>query len=391
MAKDCIALAARDTSGIIKRINIKRRDVGPNDVEVDIHYSGVCRSDVHMVRSDWIGTNYYPMVPGHEIAGVVKSVGKDVKKFKPGDRVGVGVYVDSCRNCDSCKRGDESYCDDMVATYNTEVTDEKGNTSVTYGGYSASIVTDAGYVVSIPDNLGLDVAAPLLCAGITTYSPLRHFGALKGGPKVRVGIMGFGGLGHLALKLAKAMGCPTTVISTSNRKKDAALKCGADRFLVSTDEKQFKEFEGSMDLIINCVSADHDIDRALKLVANDGAMVLVGLPPHDFKVHPFSLVGRRITLAGSHVGGIGETQEMLDFCAKNNVFAEITEIPAKDVNRAIYELVSNSSTKNRFVINVKDSMTAGEWEVEDDDRIDPKSWKIQSKVVPDEAVLPFHK
>ncbi|MFH9089011.1 NAD(P)-dependent alcohol dehydrogenase [Streptomyces sp. NPDC017673] len=337
------AYAAPAAKAPLERTTIERRAVGEYDVLIDIKFAGICHSDIHQVREGW-GEAIFPMVPGHEIAGVVAEVGPGVTKFQVGDRVGVGCMVDSCRECENCLRGEEQYClKGMVGTYNAVGKDGRP----TYGGYSEKIVVDENYVVRIPDGLSLDVAAPLLCAGITTYSPLSHWNA---GPGKKVAVVGLGGLGHMAVKIAHAMGAEVTVLSQSLRKKDDGLKLGADHYYATSDPKTFEELAGTFDLIVSTVSAPMDFGALLSLLKTDGALVNVGAPEEPIALNLFSVIGGRKTLAGSMIGGIRETQEMLDFCAEHGIGAEIELISAAEVNEA-YERVLASDVRYRFVID----------------------------------------
>jgi uncharacterized zinc-type alcohol dehydrogenase-like protein len=337
------AYAAPAAKAPLERTTIERRAVGEFDVLIDIKFAGICHSDIHQVREGW-GEAIFPMVPGHEIAGVVTEVGTGVTKFRAGDRVGVGCMVDSCRECENCLRGEEQYClNGMVGTYNAIGKDGEP----THGGYAEKIVVDENYVVRIPDGLSLDVAAPLLCAGITTYSPLRHWNA---GPGKKVAIVGLGGLGHMAVKLAHAMGAEVTVLSQSLRKKDDGLKLGADHYHATSDPKTFEELAGTFDLIVSTVSAPMDFGALLSLLKVDGALVNVGAPEEPVSLNLFSVIGGRKTLAGSMIGGIRETQEMLDFCAEHGIGAEIELIAASEINEA-YERVLASDVRYRFVID----------------------------------------
>ncbi|MEW2509780.1 NAD(P)-dependent alcohol dehydrogenase [Streptomyces sp. NPDC046870] len=337
------AYAAPAAKAPLERTTIERRAVGEHDVLIDIKFAGICHSDIHQAREGW-GEAIFPMVPGHEIAGVVAEVGAGVTKFQVGDRVGVGCMVDSCRECENCLRGEEQYClNGMVGTYNAVGKDGEP----TYGGYSEKIVVDENYVLRIPDGLSLDVAAPLLCAGITTYSPLSHWNA---GPGKKVAIVGLGGLGHMAVKIAHAMGAEVTVLSQSLRKKDDGLKLGADHYYATSDPKTFEELAGTFDLIVSTVSAPMDFGALLSLLKTDGALVNVGAPEEPVALNLFSVIGGRKTLAGSMIGGIRETQEMLDFCAEHGIGAEIELISAAEVNEA-YERVLASDVRYRFVID----------------------------------------
>ena len=322
---------------------IERRDLRPRDVLIDIQYSGICHSDIHQAREEWF-TSIFPMVPGHEIAGVVREVGSEVTAFKPGDRVGVGVFVDTCRECGNCKAGIEQYCTKgFVGTYNSK--DYEGN--VTYGGYSSAIVVEDRYVLRVPDDMGLDVAAPLMCAGITTYSPLRKWGA---GPGMKVGVVGLGGLGHMGLKHAKAMGAEVTLISHSPSKEDDARRLGADSFLLSSDKKAMKESSMAFDLIVNTVSAPVPLDPYIRLLNTDGTMVYVGLPDKPLDLNIFSLNVQRRSVAASNIGSVAETQEMLDFCAANGYASDVEVINADQINEA-WDRVVASDVRYRFVID----------------------------------------
>ncbi|MCZ0987288.1 NAD(P)-dependent alcohol dehydrogenase [Streptomyces diastatochromogenes] len=337
------AYAAPAAKAPLERTTIERRAVGEFDVLIDIEFAGICHSDIHQAREGW-GTAIFPMVPGHEIAGVVSEAGAGVTKYKVGDRVGVGCMVDSCRECENCLQGLEQFClKGMVGTYNAVGKDGEP----TYGGYSQKIVVDENYVVRIPDGLSLDVAAPLLCAGITTYSPLRHWNA---GPGKKVAVVGLGGLGHMGVKIAHAMGAEVTVLSQSLRKQDDGLKLGADHYYATSDPKTFEELAGTFDLIISTVSAPMDFGALLSLLKVDGALVNVGAPEEPVSLNLFSVIGGRKTLAGSMIGGIRETQEMLDFCAEHGIGAEIELINAAEINEA-YERVLASDVRYRFVID----------------------------------------
>ncbi|MEE1666707.1 NAD(P)-dependent alcohol dehydrogenase [Streptomyces sp. NPDC003328] len=337
------AYAAPAAKAPLERTTIERREVGEFDVLIDIKFAGICHSDIHQAREGW-GDAIFPMVPGHEIAGIVSAVGSGVTKFKVGDRVGVGCMVDSCRECENCRAGLEQYClKGNVGTYNA--LDKNGEP--TYGGYSEKIVVDENFTVRIPDGLSLDVAAPLLCAGITTYSPLRHWNA---GPGKKVAVLGMGGLGHMAVKIAHAMGAEVTVLSQSLRKKDDGLKLGADHYHATSDPTTFEQLRGSFDLIVSTVSAPLDFGAFLSLLRPDGALVNVGAPEEPISFNLFSLISGRKTLAGSAIGGIRETQEMLDFCAEHGIGAEIELIGASEINDA-YERVLSSDVRYRFVID----------------------------------------
>jgi alcohol dehydrogenase (NADP+) len=338
------AYAATSATEPLTKTEITRRDVGSHDVRFDIHFAGICHSDIHTVKAEW-GQPNYPVVPGHEIAGVVTEVGSDVTAYKVGDRVGVGCFVDSCRECDNCKAGIEQYCTGtgMVGTYNAVGRDGQP----TYGGYSGEIVVDENYVLRIPDSVGLDAAAPLLCAGITLYSPLRHWNA---GPGKKVAVIGLGGLGHMGVKLAHAMGAEVTVLSQSLKKMEDGLRLGADAYYATSDPHTFKKLAGHFDLILNTVSANLDMGQYLGLLAIDGTLVELGIPEHPMQVPAFPLAGGRRSLSGSMIGGIAETQEMLDFCAEHGVAPEI-EVIAPDYINDAYERVLASDVRYRFVID----------------------------------------
>ncbi|MFD1273933.1 NAD(P)-dependent alcohol dehydrogenase [Streptomyces kaempferi] len=338
------AYAAPAAKAPLERTTIERRPVGEFDVLIDIKFAGICHSDIHQVREGW-GEAIFPMVPGHEIAGIVSEVGSGVTRFKVGDRVGVGCMVDSCRECENCKAGLEQYCTGggMIGTYNAIGKDGEP----TYGGYSQAVVVDENYTVRIPDGLSLDVAAPLLCAGITTYSPLRHWNA---SPGKKVAVLGMGGLGHMGVKIAHALGAEVTVLSQSLRKKDDGLKLGADHYYATSDPKTFEELRGTFDIILSTVSAPLDFGAFLSLLRTDGALVNVGAPEEPISLNLFSVIGGRKSLSGSGIGGIQETQEMLDFCAEHGLGAEIELISASEINDA-YERVLSSDVRYRFVID----------------------------------------
>ncbi|MFE9106611.1 NAD(P)-dependent alcohol dehydrogenase [Actinomadura geliboluensis] len=322
---------------------IERRDVGPDDVLIRIEYAGICHSDIHTVQGDW-GAKPFPLVPGHEIVGIVDEVGAGVTAHRVGDRVGVGCMVNSCGECVNCRNGDEQYCTDgMVATY--AGVDRDG--TITQGGYSTHVVVDAGFVLSVPEVLDPAAAAPLLCAGITTYSPLRRRGA---GPGKKVAVVGLGGLGHMAVKLAHAMGAEVTVLSQSLKKREDGLRLGADHYHATGDPGTFEQLADRFDLIINTVSAVVDLDAYLGLLAVDGTLVNVGAPGVPLSLDAFSLIHARRSYAGSMIGGIAETQEMLDFCAEHGIGAEIELISADQVNEA-YARVLASDVRYRFVID----------------------------------------
>ncbi|MEV5316496.1 NAD(P)-dependent alcohol dehydrogenase [Streptomyces sp. NPDC052687] len=338
------AYAAPSAKAPLERTTIERREVGEFDVLIDIKFAGICHSDIHQAREGW-GEAIFPMVPGHEIAGVVAAVGSGVTRFAVGDRVGVGCMVDSCRECENCKAGLEQYCTGggMIGTYNAVGKDGRP----TYGGYSQKIVVDENYVVRIPDGLALDEAAPLLCAGITLYSPLKRFGA---GPGKKVAIVGLGGLGHMGVKIAHALGAEVTVLSQSLRKKDDGLKLGADHYHATSDPKTFEELAGTFDLIVSTVSAPLDLGAYLSLLKTQGTLANVGAPEEPVSLNLFSVINGGKSLAGSMIGGIAETQEMLDFCAEHGIGAEIELIRADQINEA-YERVLASDVRYRFVID----------------------------------------
>lgn len=329
----------------LESMDISRRAPGAHDVQIDIAYCGICHSDLHQVRAEWAGTQF-PCVPGHEIVGRVAAVGAHVSGFKPGDLVGIGCIVDSCKHCEDCDAGLENYCDGMVGTYNGTTADAPG---WTLGGYSQEIVVHERYVLRIshPEDQ-LAAVAPLLCAGITTYSPLKHWNA---GPGKTVGVVGIGGLGHMGIKLAHALGAHVIAFTTSESKREAALALGADEVVVSRDSEAMAAQAKRFDLIVNTVAAPHDLDAFLALLKRDGAMVLVGAPatPHP-SPNVFNMITKRRTLAGSMIGGIPETQEMLDFCAKHKIVADIELIRAEEINEA-YERMLKGDIKYRFVID----------------------------------------
>jgi alcohol dehydrogenase (NADP+) len=342
------AYGAHSATEPLTALTIERREVGPTDVAIDIKYCGICHSDIHFTRGEW-GKIEYPAVPGHEITGIVAAVGSEVEKYAVGDRVGVGCMVNSCRECENCQAGEEQYCSaGNIGTYGS--VDRDG--TPTRGGYSSDVIVDQDFVLRIPDGLELDVAAPLLCAGITTYSPLRHWNA---GPGTQVAVVGLGGLGHMAVKLAKAMGADVTVISQTLNKRDAGLALGASEYYATSDETTFKTLAGRFDLIINTVSAPLPAGRFLSMLKTNGSMVNVGAPPEPMPVQVFSLILQRRSFAGSSIGGIQETQEMLDFCAEHGIAADIELISADQINEA-WERVLKSDVRYRFVI---DSATLG--------------------------------
>ena len=341
--REVTAYATPGPKAPFAKTTIERRDLGPKDVMIKIAYAGICHSDIHTAHNDW-GEAMFPLVPGHEIAGTVEAVGSQAGKYSEGDRVGVGCMVDSCRECENCQAGEEQYCiPGMVDTYNAIGKDGEP----TRGGYSTHIVVDEDFVVGIPEGIGLDVAAPLLCAGITLYSPLNHWNA---GPGKQVAIVGMGGLGHMGVKIAHAMGAEVTVLSQTLNKEEDGRKLGADHFYATSDKSTFKELRGRFDLIVNTVSATLPIDRYLSLLRVDGTMVNVGAPPEPLPVQVFSLIGGRKSFAGSAIGGIRETQEMLNFCAEHGIGAEIEVISGDEIDQA-WERVLNSDVRYRFVID----------------------------------------
>jgi alcohol dehydrogenase (NADP+) len=338
------AYAAPSATEPLVRTTLDRREVGPHDVLIEIRYAGICHSDIHTVRGEW-GDIQYPLTPGHEIAGVVTQVGDQVSRHAVGDRVGVGCMVGSCRECVNCQNGEEQYClKGMTGTYSAVDVDG----TITQGGYSTHVVVAEDFVVRIPEGLELDVAAPLLCAGITTYSPLHHWGA---GPGKKVAVVGLGGLGHMAVKLAHAMGAEVTVLSQTLNKQEDGLRLGADHYYATSDAETFKKLANTFDLIINTVSAKIDVDAYLSLLALNGALVNVGAPAEPLPLNVFSLFHGRRSFAGSSIGGIRETQEMLDFCAAHGIGADIEVIPADKINDA-YERVLKSDVRYRFVIDI---------------------------------------
>ena len=336
--------AAPSAKAPLEPFEVPRRELGPHDVGIDIKYSGICHSDIHQAREEWF-TSIFPMVPGHEIAGIVTAVGSEVTKHKVGDRVGVGCNVGSCGHCSACRKGEQSYCSVQIApTYNGY---EMDGVTPTYGGYSSYVVTTEDFVFRLPDSIGLDAAAPLLCAGITCYQPLAEFGA---GPGVRVGIVGLGGLGHMGVKIAAAMGAEVTLISHSPHKEEDGYRLGASRFLLSSDKAAMKAANGSLDLIINTASAQTKVDNYMRLLDFDGTMALVGLPENDITVSAFTLVPQRRRLTGTNNGGIPQTQEMLDFCGEHGLGADVEVIPFDYVNEA-WDRVVASDVKYRFVLD----------------------------------------
>lgn len=342
------AYAATAAKAALAPFTFQRREPREHDLVIEIKFCGICHSDIHQARNEW--SDYqeeciFPMVPGHEIAGVVTAVGSNATKYKVGDKVGVGCFVDSCRTCPECRQGMEQYCSvATVWTYNAR--DKEGQP--TYGGYSDRIVVDENYALRMPDNLPLEACAPLLCAGITLYSPLRHW---KAGPGKKVAVVGLGGLGHMGVKLAHAMGAEVTVLSQTPKKQADSKRLGADHFYATQDPETFTKLANSFDLILNTVAGKIDWNEYLGLLRLDGTMVLVGLPEKDVPVGAFSLTARRRSLAGSQIGGIRETQEMLDFCGKHGIACDVEVIPIQKVNEA-YERVLKSDVRYRFVIDM---------------------------------------
>lgn len=341
-----LGYAAQDAKTPLAPFSFERREVGPHDVLINIDYCGVCHSDIHQARNEW-GFSTYPMVPGHEIVGHVSKVGEHVKKFKVGDTVGVGCFVDSCRTCPSCHEGLEQFCSQgMVQTYNGI---EHDGVTKTFGGYSKHIVVKEDYVLSISPKLDLAKASPLLCAGITTYSPLRHW---KAGPGKKVGVVGLGGLGHMAVKFARAFGAHVVLFTTSENKREDALKLGAHEVVLSKDAAQMEKISDSLDIIIDAVGGNHDVNPYIATLKRDGVMVMVGLPEEPLSVQTFGLVLPRRLLTGSAIGGIKETQEMLDYCAEHNIHPETEMIAMSDINHA-YDRMLKNDVKYRFVIDMK--------------------------------------
>ena len=339
------AYAATSKTSPLAPLIIERREPGANDVLIEILFCGICHSDIHQVRDEWTGA-LFPMVPGHEIVGRVKQVGKQVTRFKVGDTAGVGCFVDSCRECDPCRRGLEQFCEKGAAwTYNGT---EMDRTTPTYGGYSSQIVVAERYALKVPAGLDPARAAPLLCAGITTYSPLRQWNTKKGD---RVGVVGLGGLGHMAVKLAASMGADVTMLSTSRSKEADARRLGAQAFESTRDEATFEKLAGRFDLLIDTISAPHDYNRYLGMLRPQGAMVIVGIPPEPIPVSAWSLIAGNRRLAGSSIGGIPETQEMLDYCARHEIGADVEVIPIQKVNEA-YDRMIRNDVRYRFVIDL---------------------------------------
>jgi uncharacterized zinc-type alcohol dehydrogenase-like protein len=341
------AYSAASATSPLASATIPRRDPTDQDVQIEILFCGICHSDLHQVRNEWSGVmpTVYPCVPGHEIVGRVTKVGSAVKKFKAGDLAAVGCMVDSDRTCKECQAGFEQFCANFTLTYNFP---DKHLGGVTYGGYSDSIVVDQRFVLHVPSNLNQAGVAPLLCAGITTYSPMRHWGVTKG---KKVGVVGLGGLGHMGVRFARALGAHVVVFTTSANKKDDALRLGADEVVISRNNDEMQKHAGSFDFILDCVSADHDVSAYINLLGRDGNLTLVGAPEKPFPVSAFGLIMGRRSLSGSPIGGIPETQEMLDFCGKHNITSDVEIIPIQKVNEA-YERLLKSDVKYRFSIDM---------------------------------------
>lgn len=340
------AYGAHSATDSIKPLSIERREVTDNDVQIAIEYCGVCHSDIHMARNEW-GFSLYPLVPGHEIVGRVTAVGNNVSKYKEGDLVGVGCLVDSCRHCENCHEDLEQYCDQKIMTYSSE--DPKFG-GLTYGGYSQQVVVDQDFVLRVPENLDTQAVAPLLCAGITTYSPLRHWHVKAGDT---VGVIGLGGLGHMGIKFAHALGAKVVMITRSKAKGEDAKKLGADEVLLSTDAAAMAHYAGKFDFLLNTIPVNHDVNPYINLLKRDATMVIVGaIEPVEPGLNCGPLVFGRRSIAGSLIGGIAETQEMLDFCGQHNIVPEVEMIDIKDINHA-YERMIKSDVKYRFVIDIK--------------------------------------
>lgn len=334
----------KSAKAALEKYEFERRQLRPRDVALDIAFAGICHSDIHQAREEW-GPALFPMVPGHEIVGKVTQVGSQVSKFKVGDTIGVGVFIDSCRKCASCNAGLEQYCvEGMTGTYNTYERDGK---TIAFGGYSNKFVIDEDYAVHVPDNLDKAGVAPLMCAGITLYSPLKNW---KAGPGKKVGVMGLGGLGHMGVKFAHALGAETTVFSHSPEKEADALRMGADHFILTKEVKELEKYKQTYDLILNTVSADLDLEPYLQLLKLDGTLVVIGLPGKPYAINAGTLLGQRRSLAGSMIGGIAELQEMLNFCGKHNILSEVEVIKADYINTA-YDRTVASDVKYRFVID----------------------------------------
>jgi uncharacterized zinc-type alcohol dehydrogenase-like protein len=340
------AYAARDARGDLSPWNFERRTPGPKDIQIEILFCGVCHSDLHQIKNEW-NNSIYPMVPGHEIIGRISKIGSDVRKFKVGELAGVGCLVDSCRTCDNCKEGLEQYCvNGNSPTYNGMEQDKK---TPTYGGYSKVIVTDEDFVLHISDKLPLQNVAPLLCAGITTYSPLRHWKVGKGH---KLAVLGLGGLGHMAVKFGVSFGAEVTMLSSSASKKEDARKLGAHKFVLTKDTDHLKQVQGHFDFIIDTVSAPHDYNQYLGLLKTNGVQICVGAPPAPAEIYAFTLIGGRKSIAGSLIGGLPETQEMLDYCANNQIVSDVEVIRIQDIQTA-YDRMLQGDVKYRFVIDLE--------------------------------------
>ena len=338
--------AALQSDTPLESYDIERRKLNPEDVNIEILYCGVCHSDIHMARNEWNNSSIYPIVPGHEIIGIVKEVGRGVTKFKMGDAVGVGVYVDSCEKCGNCNSGKDHYCEKgIVLTYNSYEYDSK---KVTYGGYSKRIVVKENYVINLPKEMDMEKAAPLLCAGITTYSPLRHFDINS---NHKVGIAGLGGLGHMGLKFASSFGAEVVVFSTSDSKKQEALDMGAKHFVNIKNPKDVSNHVNSCDYILDTVSANRDMAQVFSFLKTDGLIMIVGLPMEPLSISSFSLIDKRKGIVGSSIGSIGETQEMIDYCHEKNIYPEIEVIPITKINEA-FDRTINKDVRYRFVIDM---------------------------------------
>ncbi len=339
------AFAAQDAESTLGPWNLERRAPGPGDIQIEILYCGVCHSDLHQIRNEW-GNSIFPMVPGHEIVGRISKIGSDVKKFKVGELAGVGCLVDSCRKCENCKEGLEQYClNGSSPTYNGLEQDKK---TPTYGGYSKMIVADQDFVLRISDKLPLQNVAPLLCAGITTYSPLRHWNVGKGH---KLAVLGLGGLGHMAVKFGVSFGAEVTMLSSSPSKKEDARKLGAHKFLLTSDPEQLKSVQGYFDFIIDTVSAPHNYNEYLGLLRTNGVLICVGAPPAPAQIYAFNLIGGRKSIAGSLIGGLPETQEMLNYCADHQIVSDIELINIQEIHRA-YDRMLKGDVKYRFVIDM---------------------------------------
>lgn len=338
------AYAAQNATTPLGPFNFERRDPGPKDVQIDILYCGVCHSDIHQARSEW-GPSIYPMVPGHEIVGRVVNVGSEVTKFKVGELAGIGCFVDSCRECQYCKSGEEQYCEEgMTGTYNGYLRDKK---AISQGGYSTTIVVDEDYTLHVSEKFPLHAVAPLLCAGITTYSPLRHWKVGKGH---KVAVLGLGGLGHMAVKFANSFGAEVTMLSTSPSKEADARRLGAHHFALTKDPEVVKSLTGKFDFILDTVSAEHDYQMYLNMLKVDGVMICVGAPPTPSQISAFALIMGRKSIGGSLIGGIRETQEMLDYCAEHNIVSDVEVINIESINEA-YDRMLKNDVRYRFVID----------------------------------------